>query len=55
VNVSYEIPGTNLSLSYDGINLNEEGREVYERNNPSYKTWVSQGDAKHIVGVRWKY
>ena len=55
VNISYEIPGTDLSLSYDGINLNEEGREVYERNNPSYKTWVSQGHAKHILGMRWKY
>lgn len=55
VNVSYAIPGTNLTISYDGINLNEEGREVYERDNPAYKTWASQGHAKHYFGVRWNY
>ena len=54
-NVTYSIPGTPFSLSYDGLNLTEEGRETFERNNPSYKTWVSQGHAKHIFGIRWKY
>jgi hypothetical protein len=54
-NVTYSIPGTAFSLSYDGLNLTEEGRETFERNNPSYKTWVSQGHAKHIFGIRWKY
>ncbi len=55
VNVSYTIPNSSLTLSYDGINLNEEGRETFERNNPSYKTWISPGHAKHYFGVRWKY
>jgi TonB-dependent receptor len=54
-NVTYTIPGTGFSVSYDALNLTEEGRETFERNNPSYKTWVSQGHAKHYVGVRWKY
>ena len=54
-NVTYTIPGSSFSVSYDGLNLTEEGRETFERNNPSYKTWVSQGHAKHILGVRWKY
>ncbi|MDC0147605.1 TonB-dependent receptor [Alphaproteobacteria bacterium] len=54
-NVTYTIPGSGFSVSYDALNLTEEGRETFERNNPSYKTWVSQGHAKHFVGVRWKY
>jgi TonB-dependent receptor len=54
-NLTYAIPGTNLAISYDGINLNEAGRETFERNNPAYKTWVSAGHAKHMVGLRWKY
>ena len=54
-NISYSIPGTNVTISYDGINLTEEGRETFERNNPAYKTWVSAGHAKHYVGLRWKY
>jgi hypothetical protein len=54
-NISYAIPGTGLTISYDGINLNEEGREVYERDNPAYKTWASQGHAKHYIGVRYNY
>jgi TonB-dependent receptor len=55
MNVSYTIPNSSLTLSYDGINLNEEGRETFERNNPAYKTWISPGHAKHYLGVRWKY
>lgn len=54
-NVTYSVPGTAFSISYDGLNLTEEGRSTFERNNPSYKTWVSQGHAKHILGMRWKY
>ncbi|MDB2699554.1 TonB-dependent receptor [Alphaproteobacteria bacterium] len=54
MNVSYNID-ENISLTYDGINLTEEGRRTFERNNPAYVTWVSQGHAKHFVGLRWKY
>lgn len=54
-NVSYSVPGTNLTITYDGINLNEEGRHTFERDNPAYTTWRSNGHAKHIVGVRWNY
>ena len=54
-NISYSIPGTGVTVFYDGINLTEEGRETFERNNPSYKTWVSQGAAKHYLGVRYNY
>ena len=54
MNVSYNVD-ENISLTYDGINLTEEGRRTFERNNPAYVTWVSQGHAKHFVGLRWKY
>ena len=54
-NVNYTIPGSSVTVFYDGINLTEEGRSTFERNNPSYKTWVSQGHAKHYLGVRWNY
>lgn len=54
-NVSYTIPGTNVTISYDGINLTEEGRHTFERNNPAYTTWRSAGHAKHSIGMRWKY
>jgi TonB-dependent receptor len=54
-NVSYSVPGTNLTITYDGINLNEEGRHTFERDNPAYTTWRSNGHAKHIVGLRWNY
>ena len=55
VNVSYEIPNTNIVLSYDGINLNEENRRVFERNNPSYVTFVSPGRARHYFGARYSF
>ena len=54
-NISYTIPGTNVTISYDGINLTEEGRHTFERNNPAYTTWRSAGHAKHSIGMRWKY
>lgn len=54
-NISYSIPGTPLTVHYDGINLTGEGRQTFERNTPAYKTWVSGGHAKHYVGLRWKY
>ena len=54
-NVSYKIPGSTLTLTYDGINLNEEGRHTFERNNPAYTTWRSAGHAKHVIGVRYNY
>ena len=54
-NISYTIPDTNVTLSYDGINLTEEGSHTFERNNPSYTTWRNAGHAKHYVGLRWKY
>lgn len=52
-NISYQIPGTDVTLTYDGINLGEEGRRTFERNNPAYVTWVSPGAAKHYLGIRW--
>lgn len=54
-NISYTIPDTNVTLSYDGINLTEEGSHTFERNNPAYTTWRNAGHAKHYVGLRWKY
>lgn len=54
-NISYAIPDTNITLSYDGINLTEEGSHTFERNNPAYTTWRSAGHAKHYVGLRWNY
>ena len=53
--ISYTVPNSNITLSYDGINLTEEGSHTFERNNPSYTTWRSAGHAKHYLGVRWKY
>lgn len=55
VNISYEIPNTNIVLSYDGINLNEENRRVFERDNPSYVTFVSPGTARHYIGARYSF
>lgn len=55
VNISYEIPNTNIVLSYDGINLNEENRRVFQRNNPSYVTFVSPGRARHYFGARYSF
>ena len=54
VNLSYSFPESGLTITYDGINLGEEGRRTFERNNPAYVTWVNQGHAKHYIGVRWK-
>ena len=55
VNLSYQVPNSSVILTYDGINLNEEGRTTYERDNPAYKTWINEGHAKHFVGLRWSY
>ncbi|MGB0343034.1 MAG: TonB-dependent receptor [Parvibaculales bacterium] len=54
VNLSYSFPEAGITITYDGINLGEEGRRTFERNNPAYVTWVSQGHAKHYIGLRWK-
>ena len=54
MNVSFNLD-ENLTLTYDGINLTEEGRRTFERNNPAFVTWVSQGHAKHFFGLRWKH
>ena len=54
MNISYNID-ENLMVTYDGINLTEEGRRTFERDNPAYVTWVSQGHAKHFFGLRWKH
>ena len=54
-NISYKVPGTGVTITYDGINLNEEGRHTFERDNPAYTTWRSAGHAKHYVGLRWNY
>jgi len=54
-NISYAVPGTGFTITYDGINLNEEGRHTFERDNPAYTTWRSAGHAKHYVGLRWNY
>lgn len=54
-NISYAVPGTGVTITYDGINLNEEGRHTFERDNPAYTTWRSAGHAKHYVGLRWNY
>ena len=34
MNVSFNLD-ENLTLTYDGINLTEEGRRTFERNNPA--------------------
>ena len=54
MNISFNID-ENLMVTYDGINLTEEGRRTFERDNPAYVTWVSQGHAKHFFGLRWKH
>lgn len=55
VNISYEVPNTGITLTYDGINLTEENRRTFERNNPSYVTFAMPGSARHYIGARYTF
>jgi hypothetical protein len=55
MNISYEVPNTNITLTYDGINLTEENTRTFERNNPSYVTFAMPGSARHYLGARYSF
>lgn len=55
MNISYEVPNTNITLTYDGINLTEENTRTFERNNPNYVTFAMPGSARHYLGARYSF
>ena len=53
LNVSYDIT-KNIAVSFEGINLTEEGVRTYGR-DPSNTWYLAEGSARYLVGARFKF
>jgi outer membrane receptor protein involved in Fe transport len=53
LNVSYDIT-KNIAVSFEGINLTEEGVRTYGR-DPSNTWYQAEGSARYLVGARFKF
>ncbi|WP_066586850.1 TonB-dependent receptor [Sphingomonas pruni] len=53
LNLSYDIT-KNIAVSFEGINLTEEGVRTYGR-DPSNTWYLAEGSARYLVGARFKF
>jgi len=53
LNVSYDIT-KNIAVSFEGINLTEEGVRTYGR-DPSNTWYLAEGSARYLLGARFKF
>ena len=53
VSVNYDIT-KNIAVSFEGINLTEEGVRTYGR-DPSNTWYLAEGSARYLVGARFKF
>jgi hypothetical protein len=53
LNVSYDIT-PKLSVSFEGINLNEEGIRTYARDK-NQTLFLQEGSARFLLGARYKF
>jgi TonB-dependent receptor len=53
LNVSYDIT-KNIAVSFEGINLTEEGVRMYGR-DPSNTWYLAEGSARYLLGARFKF
>ena len=54
LHVDYDIPGSNINIFFDGINLTEEGKRVHGRDS-SWVQFVAPGHARYYVGARYTF
>jgi TonB-dependent receptor len=53
LNLSYDLT-KNIAVSFEGINLTEEGVRTYGR-DPSNTWYLAEGSARYLVGARFKF
>jgi TonB-dependent receptor len=53
LNLSYDIT-KNIAVSFEGINLTEEGVRTYGR-DPSNTWYLAEGSARYLLGARFKF
>ena len=54
MHVDYDIPGSNINIFFDGINLLEEGKRIHGRDS-SWVQFVAPGHARYYVGARYTF
>jgi len=54
IGARYSFADTGFSISFDGINITEEGKRTHGR-DPSYVFAVSPGRARYYVGGSYKF